>query len=80
MNLNCELDSDTLTKMGFTKSPAIIKSNKDAPSDSPSVGALLLCYHKVYGLTVGYWAGHDAYFILPHVRGYNWATHWRYHN
>jgi hypothetical protein len=77
--MNCELDSATLTKMGFTKTPSLVKSDNDAPSTSPSIGSLLLCYHKVYGLTLGYWAREEAAFILPHVKGYNRATHWKYH-
>lgn len=50
-------------------------------ANTPIVGALLLCYHKVFGLTVGYYIGQNQ-FLFPYMKGegYNWASHWQYHN
>lgn len=64
------LSERQLTQIGFTKS-------KD---DLPRIGACVLCYHRIFGITIGYYAGHQGCFIFPFVVGYNWATHWQYHN
>lgn len=66
------ITDEQLEKLGF------ISSLKNP--ERPRAGSLLLCYHQVYGMTVGYWGGDQACFILPFVVGYNWASHWQYHN
>lgn len=45
----------------------------------PASGHLLLCWHKLYGLTVGYYS--EGTFIFPFFKneGYSWASHWKYH-
>jgi hypothetical protein len=69
-NLDRNLTVQELIELGFTE------SNKELPR----CGALLLLHHQLWGLTVGFYAGVDCAFILPFVKEYNWATHWKYHS
>lgn len=70
MNLAKPLTEPELFGLGFQTTMG---------SEPPRVGALLLCYHKVFGLTIGYYTGPNA-FIFPFMDDYNWASHWRYHS
>lgn len=69
-NLNRQLSKLELHDLGFTPSTESL----------PRLGAKLILYHKVWGLTFGYYVGKDYAFLLPLIDGYNWASHWRYHS
>lgn len=72
-----DITPEILLASGFRE--ARRDSTKDA--NMPPEGRLVVCYHKLFGITVGYYAGRNTGFILPYLRetGYNWATHWQYH-
>jgi len=57
--------------MGFTETDRV----------PPIPGQLVVCYHKCFGITVGYFIGRDTGFLFPYLPGHgvNYATHWQNH-